>query len=51
MTNYKIKTSFVSYEGQTAQPNKTGNYVMIFHFNIRGKLSVIRYNDLSENLF
>ena len=48
MKNYVIKTNFVSPEGlkNIKYTIKTGINFMIldFYFNIRGKLSVIRYN-------
>ena len=43
MKNHRIKTSFVSPEGPSARPNKTGIDFMIFYCNISGKLTVTRY--------
>ena len=40
--NHKINTSSVSPEGPNA--NKTGFNLIIFHFNIHGKLSIIRWD-------
>ena len=43
MKDYRIKTSFVSPEGPSARPNKTGIDFMILYCNISGKLTVTRY--------
>ena len=37
-----MNTSFVSYDLQRSGANKTGFNLEIFHFDIHGKLSIIR---------
>ena len=43
MKNYDIKTRFVSHQRPKDWANKTCINFIIFYFNIRGKLSVIRF--------
>ena len=42
--NYKITTSFVENERPKGRVNKKGINVMILHFTIRKKLSMLRYD-------
>ena len=42
MKNFNIETIYVSHEGPKAHVYKTFINSMLFKFNIRGKLSVIR---------
>ena len=42
MKNHKIDTSFVSTALWPLGANKTGVNLIIVHFDIRGKLSIIR---------
>ena len=41
--NHKIHNNFVSLYLRPLGANKTGFNLVIFHFNIRGKLSIIEY--------